>query len=236
MWSFIEADLLSSVVGREEHCRQILLACVWGARRVWTTLGLPPLTEACAFRVYTAQVPGHYPSRPCLSCTSQGQATQVLGKSTRAQTRLGIRFVLFRSWAGQATRYLASALSQVGCASYHLSGPSRSVSLLCRMSTISAVHLIWGVISGCDLLAGVSHAGSQVDVVRSWGPAHGLVEGGCRLWGRDWSSPLPSGYGSRMPVSLPWRGSGRGGEVVYAAGSLLWYSQSFVVWAGQAVC
>ena len=107
---------------------------------------------------------------------------------------------------------MASALSQVGCASYHLSGPSRSVSLLCRRSTISAVHLIWGVISGCDLLAGVSHAGSQVDVVSSWGPAHGLVEGGCRLWGRDWSSPLPSGYGSCMPVSLPWRGSGRGGE------------------------
>ena len=33
-------------MGREEHCKQISLACVGSARSVWATLGLPPLT-AC---------------------------------------------------------------------------------------------------------------------------------------------------------------------------------------------
>ena len=31
-------------MGREEHCKQISLACVGSAHIVWTTLGLPPLT------------------------------------------------------------------------------------------------------------------------------------------------------------------------------------------------
>ena len=31
-------------MGREEHCKQISLACVESARSVWATLGLPPLT------------------------------------------------------------------------------------------------------------------------------------------------------------------------------------------------
>ena len=42
---------------REEHCKQILLACVGSACSVWTTLGLPRLTVVCAFPVYTAQAP-----------------------------------------------------------------------------------------------------------------------------------------------------------------------------------
>jgi len=52
--------LTCSVVlwGREGHCKQISLLCVWSAHSVWTTVGLPPLTEACAFWVYTAQAPG----------------------------------------------------------------------------------------------------------------------------------------------------------------------------------
>jgi len=33
-------------VGREEHCKQISLACVGNVHSVWATLGLPPLT-AC---------------------------------------------------------------------------------------------------------------------------------------------------------------------------------------------
>ena len=37
---------------------QTSLACVRSARSVWTTLILPQLTAACAFRVYTAQAPG----------------------------------------------------------------------------------------------------------------------------------------------------------------------------------
>ena len=44
--------------GREEHCKQISLACVGSARSVWITLGLPQLTTECAFLVYTAEAPG----------------------------------------------------------------------------------------------------------------------------------------------------------------------------------
>ena len=53
-----EGHLFSRAVGREEHCKQISLACVGSAHSVWTTLGLPQFTEACAFWVYTAQAPG----------------------------------------------------------------------------------------------------------------------------------------------------------------------------------
>ena len=38
-WSFIQTHLFSCAVGREEHCKQISLACVVSARSVWTTLG-----------------------------------------------------------------------------------------------------------------------------------------------------------------------------------------------------
>ena len=57
-WSLIWTHLFSCVVWREEHCKQISLACVGNACSVWTTLGLPQLTAARAFQVYTAQAPG----------------------------------------------------------------------------------------------------------------------------------------------------------------------------------
>ena len=38
--------MFSRVVRREEHCKQISLACVGSAHSVWATQGLPPLT-AC---------------------------------------------------------------------------------------------------------------------------------------------------------------------------------------------
>ena len=40
-WTLFQTHLLSSVVGREGHCKQITLAC---AHSVSATLGLPPLT------------------------------------------------------------------------------------------------------------------------------------------------------------------------------------------------
>ena len=48
-WSLIQAHLFSRAVGREEHCKQITLAC---ARSVSATLGLPPLT-ACVLSLST---------------------------------------------------------------------------------------------------------------------------------------------------------------------------------------
>ena len=70
-------------MGREGHCKQILLACVGSARSVWTTLGLPQLKAVCASPVYTAQAPacsaGHCPKQalvfmdfPGLSCSGSG--------------------------------------------------------------------------------------------------------------------------------------------------------------------
>ena len=45
-------------MGREGHCKQILLACVGSTCSVGSTLGLPQLKAACASWVYTAQSPG----------------------------------------------------------------------------------------------------------------------------------------------------------------------------------
>ena len=50
--------MLSCVVGREKHCKQIPLACVGSAHSGWTTLGLPQPKVACASWVHTAQSPG----------------------------------------------------------------------------------------------------------------------------------------------------------------------------------
>ena len=57
-WSLIQAHLFSCVMGREEHCKQVSLACVGSARSVWITLGLPQLMVPCAFPGYTVQAPG----------------------------------------------------------------------------------------------------------------------------------------------------------------------------------
>ena len=51
--SFIQLCL-----GREEHCKQISLACVGSAPSIWTTLGLPQLKAVCASQVYTAWAAG----------------------------------------------------------------------------------------------------------------------------------------------------------------------------------
>ena len=54
--------------------------------------------------------------------------------------------------AAQLTRCLASALSQLGGASYHLPGPRPLVSCVCLKSAISGVPCVssGAVISGCD--------------------------------------------------------------------------------------
>ena len=49
-WPLIQANLFSCAVGREEHCKQISLACVGSARSVSATLGLPPLTAYVLFQ------------------------------------------------------------------------------------------------------------------------------------------------------------------------------------------
>ena len=120
-WSLVYAH--SSVVlwgGRKEHCKQMSLACVGSARSVWTPLGFPQFTVACAFRVYTAQVPGC--SAGLLS--NAGPVSHALPRSkllrfslfTLQGHRVGWACVLWHSQVGvtQATRCLASTPSQAG--------------------------------------------------------------------------------------------------------------------------
>ena len=47
---FFQAHLFSRTLRREEHCKQISLACVGSARIVSATLGLPPLTACVLFQ------------------------------------------------------------------------------------------------------------------------------------------------------------------------------------------
>ena len=75
--------------------------------------------------------------------------------------------------------------------------------------------------SGCNLLAGVNHPGSQVDVVSSWGPAHSLVEGAVS-GAETGAAPPPPPHPRLLALTLaclplPWQGVGGG---LYAAGSL----------------
>ena len=88
----------SCVVGREGHCKRMLLACVGSACSVGTTLGLFatcqggmcfPCLHCLGFRVLCK---GTVPSGPCILCPPQVKAAQVLGYSARAQTLLGCAF------------------------------------------------------------------------------------------------------------------------------------------------
>ena len=145
-------------MGREEHRKQILLVCVGSAHSVWTTLGLPQLTAACAFWVYTAQAAGcfagHCPKQalgflhfPGLSCLGQ-----VLGYAARAQIRLSMCFVPFPGPSSSGDQVLGKCtLQSVWCIlsppwSWLLSflGAQRECPLSC------AVCLLWELISDCD--------------------------------------------------------------------------------------
>ena len=128
------------------------------AHSVWTTPGLPQLTAACAFPVYTAQAPGC--SAGVLS--KAGPAFPTLAGSkllrfrflcTPQRHRLGWACVLCPSQVqgAQVTRCLVSTLSQLGGASYHLLGPRPSVSCVHSESTISDMLCVssGGLISDC---------------------------------------------------------------------------------------
>ena len=88
-------------MGREEHCKQISLVCVGIAHSVWVTLGLPPLTACVLFlstllRLQVA-LKGNFPKQAlgCMHFPGLSHSVQVLRYSTKAQIRLGLRFVPF---------------------------------------------------------------------------------------------------------------------------------------------
>ena len=71
-----------------------------------------------------------------------------------------------------------NTLPRVGSASYHLPGPSHSVSWVCSGNAISGVLCVSSgeLISGVTILVDVNHPGSQEDLVSNWEPACSLVE------------------------------------------------------------
>ena len=146
-------------MGREEHCKQISLACVGSARSVWATLSLPPLmacvlSQSTLFRLQVS-LQGNCLKRalgcmPFQGLSCSGSGSQVLHKGTDS---VGPEFCalprseqLRRLGAGQVHS------SQLGGVSYHLPGPSRLVSWVCSGSAVSGVLCVssGALISGCD--------------------------------------------------------------------------------------
>ena len=142
--------MFSCVVGREEHYKQISLACVGSACSVWTTLGLPQLMAAfvswsTVLRLQVA-LQGHCPKRAMCFLYSPGlnhSRSLVLRKGTNS---VGCAFcVLLRSeqlrqpgaWRAHCPRWTVHL--------NHLPGPSHSVSQVCHKSTISDVLCISSV-------------------------------------------------------------------------------------------
>ena len=151
--------MFNCAAGREEHCKQISLACVESAHTVWATLGLP-LHMACVlswsallrFQVaqqqnYLRWVLGcvHFPDLHC-----SGSGSQVFHKGTGS---VGPVFcALPRSEQLRQQGAWRAHSPQVGGGSYHLPGPSRSVSWVRSGSTISGGLCVSSgeLISGCN--------------------------------------------------------------------------------------
>ena len=136
-WPLIQAHLLSHAVGREEHCKQISLVCGASACSVWATQSLPqptvcvffPVLYCSAFALHENCLKRalhcvHFPGLSH-SCSSRFQGT------SQMQTQLGLLFVLFPGPSSSGDQVLGEyTLSMWVSASYHLRGPSCSVSLI----------------------------------------------------------------------------------------------------------
>ena len=119
--------------------------------------GFVPVRGVCAFPVYTAQAPscsGGELSKAGPGCMHFPGLSRFRFSGTPQKHRPGWACVLCPSHvrAAQATRCLASALSQLGGASYHLPGPRPLVSCVCLKSAISGVLCVSSgeLISDCD--------------------------------------------------------------------------------------
>ena len=146
-------------MGREEHYKQVPLACVGSARSVLATLGLPLLTGMCAFPIYTAQALGCSAGnclRWALGCmqfpgpSRSSSGSQVLHKGADL---IGPAFgALPRSeqlrWPG--ARWAQSP--PVGAESYLLPRPSHRVFWVYSRRAFSGMPCVSSgdLISGCD--------------------------------------------------------------------------------------
>ena len=138
--------MFSYAAEREEHCKQISLACVGSARSVWVTLGLPPLTECVLSRstLLRLQVAllGNCLRRAlgCMPFLGLCHLVQVLGYPYRDTDSAGPVFCA-RPRSEQLRRPSGWRVhsSQLDGASYHLLRPSRWVSWVHSGSAISGV-------------------------------------------------------------------------------------------------
>ena len=143
---------------REEHCKQISLACV----ECFPCLGHTGFASAhgvCAFLVYTAQVPGCSAGKlskavPGLRALPRSKPLRFRFSGTPQRHRLGWACVLCPSQvrAAQATKYLASTLSPGGPCILS-SPPSQALGFLgASRSAISGVPCVSSgeLISSCD--------------------------------------------------------------------------------------
>ena len=131
---------------------------VWGARAVSGPHWVCPrsrrvLSQSTLLRLQVA-LPGTVWDRPWDACTSQVWAAQVqvLGYSTKAQTRLGLVLCPHRSELLRPPGAWRVQSPQVGGVSYHLPSPSRSVSCVAAGASASGVPCVSSgeLISGCD--------------------------------------------------------------------------------------
>ena len=145
-------------MGREEHCKQILLACVGRAHNVWTILGFPQLTAMCfpglhysGSRVLcralskVGPVLVHFPG-----LSHSGSGSQVLHKGTDSVGHAF--FVLPRSEQLRQAGVCPTHCPRWSVHLNHLPGPSHSVSWVYSGSTVSGVPCVSSgeLISGCD--------------------------------------------------------------------------------------
>ena len=149
-------------MGREEHHKQIPLACVESAQCLGHT-GFAPAHGVCAFPVYPAQAPGCSAEElskagPGLHALPRSKPLRFRFSDTPQRHRLGWVCVLCPSQVrvAQATRCLASVLSQLSGASYHLPSPRPLVSWVCSKSPISGVPCVSSgeLISDCNPTGG----------------------------------------------------------------------------------
>ena len=116
-------SLVQLYLGREEYCKQILLACVGSAHNVWTILGFPQLTVACSFWLYTAQAPGCSARAlsqvgPAFHALPRSKLLGFLGPLQRHRPRWAVYFVPFPGPSCSGDQVFLNALSQVGPESY----------------------------------------------------------------------------------------------------------------------
>ena len=146
-------------MGREEHCKQMSLACVGSAHSVSATPCLPLLT-ACLLSPSTPLRPQVALQGNCLKqalgcmhfpgLSRSGSGSRVLYKGADS---LGLRFMPFPGLHHPGNQVRGErTLPRSGGESYHLPHPSCSVSWVRNGSAVSGMLCVSSgvLISGCD--------------------------------------------------------------------------------------